>query len=40
MSGKPLKEPIAWGGPLVMNTEEELKQAVKEIGDGTFIKKT
>lgn len=38
MSGKPLKEPIAWGGPLVMNTQEELDQAFKELNDGTFIK--
>ena len=37
-SGKPLKEPIAWGGPIVMNTNEELNQAFKEIQDGTFIK--
>jgi len=40
MAGKPLEEPIAWGGPLVMNTKEELDQAYKEIDDGTFIKKT
>jgi redox-sensitive bicupin YhaK (pirin superfamily) len=39
ISGKPLKEPIAWGGPIVMNTEEELDIAYKEIDDGTFIKK-
>jgi quercetin 2,3-dioxygenase len=38
VSGKPLKEKIAWGGPIVMNTEEELQQAFKELKDGTFIK--
>lgn len=38
-SGSPLKEPIAWGGPIVMNTREELQQAFQEIDNGTFIKK-
>jgi len=38
LSGKPLKEPIAWGGPIVMNTEVELDQAFKELREGTFIK--
>ncbi|MDF2590867.1 MAG: Pirin domain protein [Clostridia bacterium] len=38
LAAKPLKEPIAWGGPIVMNTKEELNQAFKEIDDGTFIK--
>ncbi len=38
ISGKPLNEPVAWGGPIVMNTEEELKQAFKEYQAGTFIK--
>ena len=37
-SGKPLHEPIAWGGPIVMNTREELALAFKEIDAGTFIK--
>lgn len=37
-SAKPLKEPIAWGGPIVMNTREELNLAFREIEDGTFIK--
>jgi redox-sensitive bicupin YhaK (pirin superfamily) len=37
-SGKPLEEPIAWGGPIVMNTERELRQAFAELRDGTFIK--
>jgi quercetin 2,3-dioxygenase len=38
LAAKPLNEPIAWGGPIVMNTKEELNQAFKEIEDGTFIK--
>ncbi len=37
-SGKPQKEPIAWGGPIVMNTKEELRQTFKDIDEGTFIK--
>lgn len=39
MSGKPLGEPVARYGPFVMNTEEEIKQALRELRDGTFIKK-
>jgi len=39
VSGAPLKEPIAWGGPIVMNTEQELRQAFAELRNGTFIKK-
>lgn len=35
--GKPLKEPIAWGGPIVMNTKEELNKAFQELEDNTFI---
>jgi len=38
MSGKPLREPIAWGGPIVMNTEEQLEQAFDELNKKTFIK--
>ncbi|MDD1702056.1 MAG: pirin family protein [Methanoregula sp.] len=38
-SGKPLREPIAWGGPIVMNTQEELQQAFAEYENDTFIKK-
>lgn len=38
ISGKPLREPIAWGGPIVMNTEEELRTAFAEYRAGTFIK--
>jgi quercetin 2,3-dioxygenase len=38
ISGKPLKEPIAWRGPIVMNTQEELRIAFTEYNNGTFIK--
>jgi len=37
-AGKPLGEPVAWGGPIVMNTEEELRQAIFEYRNGTFIR--
>jgi len=40
VSGKPIEEPVAWYGPIVMNTEAELRQAVAEIQQGTFIKET
>jgi redox-sensitive bicupin YhaK (pirin superfamily) len=36
-AAKPLREPIAWGGPIVMNTREELDRAYKELNEGTFI---
>jgi redox-sensitive bicupin YhaK (pirin superfamily) len=39
ISGKPLHEPIAWGGPIVMNTKEELQRAFEEYERGTFIRK-
>jgi len=38
VSGQPLKEPVAWHGPIVMNTNAELQQAVAELRNGTFIK--
>jgi redox-sensitive bicupin YhaK (pirin superfamily) len=38
VSGKPLGEPIAWHGPIVMNTEGELRQAFRELREGTFIR--
>ena len=38
LTGKPLKEPVAWRGPIVMNTREELETAFREYRDGTFIK--
>jgi quercetin 2,3-dioxygenase len=39
VSGKPIEEPVAWHGPIVMNTEAELRQAFSELQNGTFIKK-
>ena len=39
VSGKPIEEPVAWYGPIVMNTQDELKQAVADLRNGTFIKK-
>ena len=38
VSGKPIEEPVAWYGPIVMNTEAELRRAYAELRDGTFIK--
>ena len=38
ISGKPLQEPVAWYGPIVMNTQEQLRQAFQELKDGTFLK--
>jgi redox-sensitive bicupin YhaK (pirin superfamily) len=38
VSGRPLEEPVAWYGPIVMNTEAELRQAVSDLQQGTFIK--
>jgi quercetin 2,3-dioxygenase len=38
VSGKPIGEPVAWYGPIVMNTQEELEVAFKEYQNGTFIK--
>ncbi len=38
ISGKPIREPIAWYGPIVMNTQEELRVAFEELRQGTFIK--
>jgi hypothetical protein len=39
VSGKPLEEPVAWYGPIVMNTEAELRQAYAELEAGTFIQR-
>ncbi|HBG69418.1 MAG: hypothetical protein A2W93_15420 [Bacteroidetes bacterium GWF2_43_63] len=38
IAAEPLHEPIAWGGPIVMNTQEELNQAFEELDEGTFIR--
>jgi quercetin 2,3-dioxygenase len=38
VSGKPLREPVAWYGPIVMNTQEELRVAFEEFENGTFVK--
>jgi redox-sensitive bicupin YhaK (pirin superfamily) len=38
VSGKPLEEPVAWRGPIVMNTNAELRLAFDELNRGTFIK--
>jgi redox-sensitive bicupin YhaK (pirin superfamily) len=38
ISGRPIREPVAWYGPIVMNTREELRVAFQEYRDGTFIK--
>ncbi|WP_295313310.1 pirin family protein [Roseobacter sp.] len=38
ISGAPIDEPVAWHGPIVMNTQEELQQAMRELNNGTFIR--
>ncbi len=38
VSGRPIEEPVAWYGPIVMNTEQELRAAYDELRDGTFLK--
>ncbi|HEY3997507.1 MAG TPA: pirin-like C-terminal cupin domain-containing protein [Candidatus Xenobia bacterium] len=38
VSGKPLREPVAWSGPIVMNTHDELALAFRELRAGTFVK--
>ena len=38
ISGAPLREPVAWHGPIVMNTQSELQTAMRELNNGTFIK--
>jgi len=38
VSGKPLQEPVAWYGPIVMNTQDQLREAFEELQDGTFLK--
>jgi len=39
VSGRPLQEPVAWYGPIVMNTQEELRRALEELRAGTFIRR-
>lgn len=40
ISGKALSEPVAWHGPIVMNTQSEIQQALRELNDGSFIKES
>jgi redox-sensitive bicupin YhaK (pirin superfamily) len=40
ISGKPLEEPVAWYGPIVMNTQQQLREAIAELRNGTFIKES
>lgn len=40
VSGRPLREPVAWYGPIVMNTQDELRQAYEELQKGTFLKQS
>ena len=37
VAGRPLAEPVAWGGPIVMNTDQELRQAFEDHQRGTFL---
>ena len=38
VSGQPIQEPVAWQGPIVMNTDDELRRAWQDLKDGTFIR--
>ncbi|MEZ4589447.1 MAG: pirin-like C-terminal cupin domain-containing protein, partial [Gemmatimonadales bacterium] len=38
VSGQPLREPVSWYGPIVMNTRAEIQRALAELNDGSFIK--
>ena len=38
LAARPLREPVAWGGPIVMNTQEELQESFEELRNGTFLK--
>ena len=37
VSGRPLGEPVAWYGPIVMNTQDELRKAFSQLRDGSFL---
>ena len=39
VSGRPIEEPVAWYGPIVMNTQDQLRQAMADLKDGTFIQR-
>ena len=39
VSGRPLREPVAWHGPIVMNTQREIRQALSDLSDGSFIRR-
>jgi redox-sensitive bicupin YhaK (pirin superfamily) len=38
VSGQPLAEPVAWHGPIVMNTQGEIRRALQDLREGTFIR--
>ena len=38
VSGKPIREPVAWHGPIVMNTQAEIRQAMADLRSGQFIR--
>ena len=38
VTGRPLQEPVAWHGPIVMNTQDELYEAIRDLRNGTFIR--
>jgi redox-sensitive bicupin YhaK (pirin superfamily) len=38
ISGAPIEEPVAWHGPIVMNTQAEIQQAMRDLRNGTFLK--
>jgi len=40
VSGRPLREPVAWYGPIVMNTQDELRQAYRQLRDGSFLRES